>query len=40
MYALICNDHNAVIENRIFKTMLYNLFLSDEELKNYSAGHC
>ena len=35
MYGLICNDHNAVrIANRIFETMLYNLFLSDEELKN------
>ena len=35
MYGLIRNDHNAVrISNRIFETMLYNLFLSDEELKN------
>ena len=35
MYGLIQNDHNTVkIANRIFETMLYNLFLSDEELKN------
>ena len=35
MYGLIRNDHNAVkVSNRIFETMLYNLFLSDEELKN------
>ena len=35
MYGLIRNDHNTVrISNRIFETMLYNLFLSDEELKN------
>lgn len=35
MYGLIRNDHNSVrISNRIFETMLYNLFLSDEELKN------
>ena len=35
MYGLIRNDHNAVrIANRIFETMLYNLFLSDEELKS------
>ena len=35
MYGLIRNDHNTVrIANRIFETMLYNLFLSDEELKN------
>jgi hypothetical protein len=34
MYGLIRNDHNSVrISNRIFETMLYNLFLSDEELK-------
>ena len=34
MYGLIRNDHNTVrIANRIFETMLYNLFLSDEELK-------
>ena len=34
MYGLIRNDHNSVrIANRIFETMLYNLFLSDEELK-------
>ena len=34
MYGLIRNDHNTVkISNRIFETMLYNLFLSDEELK-------
>ena len=35
MYGLIKNDHNTVrISNRIFETMLYNLFLSDEELKS------
>ena len=35
MYGLIRNDHNTVrIANRIFETRLYNLFLSDEELKN------
>ena len=34
MYGLIRNDHNTVrIPNRIFETMLYNLFLSEEELK-------
>lgn len=35
MYGLIRNDHNTVrISNRIFETMLYNRFLSEEELKN------
>ncbi len=35
MYGLIRNEHNTVrIANRIFETMLYNLFLSEEELKN------
>ena len=35
MYGLIRNDHNTVrIANRIFETRLYNLFLSDEEMKN------
>ena len=35
MYGLIRNDHNTIrVANRIFETMLYNLFLSDEELKN------
>ena len=35
MYGLIRNDHNTVrVANRIFETRLYNLFLSDEELKN------
>lgn len=34
MYGLIRNDHNTVrIANRLFETRLYNLFLSDEELK-------
>ena len=34
MYGLIRNEHNSVrISNRIFEMMLYNLFLSDEELK-------
>jgi hypothetical protein len=35
MYGLIRNDHNTVrVANRIFETMLYNLFLSDEEMKS------
>lgn len=35
MYGLIRNDHNTVrIANRIFETRLYDLFLSDEELKS------
>ena len=35
MYGLIRNDHNTVrVANRIFETMLYNLFLSEEELKS------
>ena len=35
MYGLIRNDHNTVrIANRIFETRLYNLFLSDEELRS------
>ena len=35
MYGLVRNEHNTVrVANRIFETMLYNLFLSDEELKN------
>ena len=35
MHGLISNDHNSVrISNRIFETMLYNLFLSEEELKS------
>ena len=35
MYGMIRNDHNTVrVSNRIFETLLYNLFLSDEELKN------
>ena len=35
MFGLIRNDHNTVrVSNRIFETMLYNLFLSDEELNN------
>ena len=34
MYGLIRNDHNTVrIANRIFETRLYNLFLSEEEIK-------
>ena len=38
MYGLIRNNHNTVqIANRIFEIMLYNLFLSDEELKNFSC---
>ena len=35
MYGLIRNDHNTVrVANRIFETRLYNLFLSEEELKS------
>lgn len=34
MYGLIRNDRNTVrVANRIFETRLYNLFLSEEELK-------
>lgn len=42
MYGLIKNDHNCVkVANRIFETRLYNLFLSEVELKNnvfYNSG--
>ena len=42
MVGLIRNDQNTVkVSNRIIETMLYNLFLSDEELKDnvfYRAG--
>lgn len=35
MFGFIRNDRNTVrIDNRIFETRLYNLFLSDEELEN------
>ena len=35
MYGLIKNKNDTVcVANRIFETMLYNLFLSDEELKS------
>ena len=35
MYGLVRNENNTVrIANRIFETRLYNLFLSDEELKS------
>ena len=35
MYGLVRNEHNTVrVANRIFETMLYNLFISDEELKS------
>ena len=35
MHGLIRNDHNTVrVANRIFETMLYNLFLSEEELRS------
>ena len=35
MYGLIRNNHNTVsVANRLFETRLYNLFLSEEELKN------
>ena len=34
MYGLVGNDHNTVkVANHTFETMLYNFFLSDEELK-------
>ena len=34
IYGLIRNENNTVrVSNRIFETLLYNLFLSDEELK-------
>ena len=34
MYGLIRNENNTVrVSNRVFETMLYNLFLSDEELQ-------
>ena len=37
MYGFIKNtDNKVVISNRIFETVLYNLFLSDEELNNNS----
>lgn len=42
MYGFIKNDNNKVaISNRIFETILYNLFLSDEEIKSsamYNEG--
>ncbi len=35
MFGFIRNDHSIVrVFNRIFETLLYNLFLSEEELKN------
>ena len=35
MYGLIKNDHNTVrVANRIFETRLYNLFMSEAELKS------
>ncbi len=38
-YGLIRNDHNTVkISNRIFEMLLYNLFLSDEELRDKKPG--
>lgn len=34
MYGLIRNDNDTVrISNRIFETMLYNLFLTEEEMR-------
>lgn len=34
MYGFIRNDNNSVkIANRIFETLLYNLFLSEEEIR-------
>lgn len=42
MYGLIKNDHNTVVvANRLFERRLYNLFLSEEEMKNnvfYNRG--
>ena len=39
MYGLIRNEQGTVrIANRIFETLLYNLFLSDEELKSYVSS--
>lgn len=35
MYGFVRNDNGAVrIDNRIFETLLYNLFLSDEEMRS------
>lgn len=35
MYGFIRNDHNVVrVSNRIFETLLYNMFLSDEEISD------
>ncbi|WP_026659491.1 AAA-like domain-containing protein [Butyrivibrio sp. AC2005] len=35
MYGFVRNDNNSVrIDNRIFETRLYNLFLSEEEMKS------
>ncbi|MCR5237885.1 MAG: 9-O-acetyl-N-acetylneuraminate esterase, partial [Lachnospiraceae bacterium] len=35
MYGFIRNEKNTVrIDNRIFETRLYNLFLSDEEMRS------
>ena len=35
MFGFIRNDHSTVrVSNRIFETVLYNLFLSDEEIKS------
>ena len=40
MYGFIRNENNAVvIANRIFETLLYNYFLSDEELKKSPFFH-
>jgi hypothetical protein len=40
MLGLIQNDHGTVrVSNRIFETLLYNLFLSDEELKSSVFAH-
>ena len=43
MYGFIRNDNNAVrIDNRIFETRLYNLFLSEEEMNRnvfFRAGN-
>ena len=38
MYGFIRNDRNVVRkDNRIFETRLYNLFLSDDVIKNLAG---
>lgn len=39
-YGLIKNENNQVaVSNRIFETLLYNLFLSEEEIKVNRTGN-